>query len=302
MGDEPSPIGVAEVNRLRCASVLLFVALFIPGAAFPVSEWEAARRVSKEELVAAMRRQQAQGYVIQEIANAARLQSGLFLELADRAAADGSMRHPLRIGHQEYFDALIEVTGMTPDSIPTYIKVAHEFREDYLIDGQMENVIESIESDQRLQRALNIKVGWPRSPGAPTSYSYEDKSTDPHVEVTHQQVSAYRVLDFGNLIVYDEIRGVTGRATSGVLGLVFKLLGKAHAVQTRFGFAEDGVQISLTTARKLFTVTQPVTIYPDGKVQAGVPAERLDLVKLEKALRGLDFKVVYVPFDMSPVP
>ncbi len=290
------------MNGLRCAPVLLLATLFVPSAALSASEWENARRVSKEEIAAIMRRQQAQGYVIQAIANATRLQSALFLELAGAAAVEDPTQRPLRIGHQDYFEALVEVTGMAPDSIPTYVKVAHEFHEDYLIDGRIENVVESIESDLRLHRALNIKVGWPRSPNAPTSYSYEDKSTEPHVEVTHQQVSAYRVLNFGDLIVYDEIRGVTGRATSGVLGLVFKLLGKAHAVQTRFAFAEDGVQISLTTARKLLSITQPVTIYPDGKVQAGVPSERPDLIRLEQALRSLDFKVVYVPFDMSPVP
>ncbi len=290
------------MSRLLRTRIFVLAALLISSAAHPTSQWDDARWVSKEQIVAAMRRQQAQGYAIAAIANATRLQAGIFFELADRTAANGPIRRPLRIGHQEYFDALLEVTGLTPDSIPTYIKVAHEFREDYLIDGQMGNVVESIESGERPHRALNIKVGWPQSSDAPTSYSYEDESAQPHVEVTHQQVTAYRVLDFGNIIVYDKIRGVTGRATSGLLGLIFNLLGKANAVQTRFAFASDGVQLSLTTARKLFTITQPVTIYPDGKVLAGVPPGRPDLVQLEKAMKNLNFKIVYVPFEMSPVP
>jgi len=290
------------VSRLLSPRIFVLAALLIPGAAHPTSKWDDARWVSKEQIVAAMRRQQAQRYAIAAIANATRLQAGIFLELAGRAAENGPMRRPLRIGHQEYFDALLEVTGLTPDSIPTYIKVAHEFREDYLIDGRMENVIENVERGESPQRALNVKVGWPQSTDAPTSYSYEDKSTQPHVEVTHQQVSSYRVLDFGGIMVYDEIRGVTGRATSGVFGAIFSLLGKAKAVETRFAFADDGVQLSLTTAKKLLTITQPVTIYPDGTVRAGVPPGRPDLVQLKNAMKKLDFKIVYVPFDMSPVP
>lgn len=279
------------------------IAIFlICDAAFAVSNWENAKWVNKEEIVAAMRNQQTRGYVVEAIANATRFQSGIFLELAERASINGPMMQPLRIGHQDYFDALIEVTGTSPASMPTYIKVAHQFKEDYLIDGQIENVIRSIERGDRPRRALNIKVGWPSVPSAPPSYSYEDRSTQPHVEVTHQQVSAYRVLDFGNIIVYDEIQGVTGRATSGVLGLVFQVLGKAQAVETRFTFSADGIQVSLTTAKKLYAVKQAVTIYPDGKLQAGVPSGRSDLFELEKALKELDLKINYVPLELNPVP
>jgi hypothetical protein len=288
--------------RRLLACMPMLVALLAPGAAFPASNWQDARWVSKEELVSAMRRQQSLGYAIEAIANAPRLQAGVFLDLAGRQAQGDPPSRPLRIGHQEYFDALLEVTGLTPESAPTYVRAAHEFREDYLIDGRVENVIERIERGERPERALNVKVGWPPSPDAPTSYSYEDRSTRPHVEVTHKQVSAHRVLVFGDVIVFDQIRGVTGRATSGVLGAIFSLLGKAKAVQTRFAFAADGAQVSLTTAKKLFTVTQPVTIYPDGTVRAGVPPQRRDLIQLLEAVKELDFDIVYVPFDMGPVP
>lgn len=284
---------------------ILFVAIglfLVCNPTFAVSDWENATWVSKEEILAAMQHQRAQGYVIEAIANATRLQSGIFLELADRASVNGPMRQPLRIGHQDYFDALVEATGIAPDLMPTYIKVAHDFHEDYLIDGRMENVIQSVVRGERPRRALNIKVGWPSNGSAPPSYSYEDRSAHPHVEVTHEQVSAYRVLDFGGIIIYDEIRGVTGRATSGVLGLVFLVLGKAQAVQTRFAFAGDGVQVSLTAAKKLHTIRQAVTIYSDGKVHVGVPSSRSDLIALEKALQDLDFEMKYMELELSPVP
>jgi hypothetical protein len=122
------------------------------------------------------------------------------------------------------------------------------------------------------------------------------------VEVTHQRINAYRILDFGDVIVYDDIHGITGKATSGVLGLVFKVLGKARAVQTRFTFSPDGLQISRTTAKKLLTLTQTVTIDPAGKVLKGLPDDRPDLKELENVLKRLDVDFEYEPMDLSPIP
>jgi len=302
MGDKPFAVSSVEMTYYLRTHIILLGVLIMPGVVPALTNWEDARRVSKEEIVAAMHRQKDHGYVIEAIANATRLQSGIFLDLAEQALKYDPAKRPLRIGHQEYFEALLEVSGMRRNSIPTYIRIAHDYHEDYLIDGQMENVISTIKNGERPRRALNIKVGWPDSPYASDSYSYLDNSAQPHVEVTHKQVSSYRILDFGYAMVYDEIRGVTGRATTGLLGLIFKLLGKAEAVQTRFAFSSDGIQMSLTTARKLFTITQPVAIYPDGRIYTGVPPNRPDLAELEKKLRGLEFNILYVPLGLNPVP
>lgn len=62
------------------------------------------------------------------------------------------------------------------------------------------------------------------------------------------------------------------------------------------------MQVSRTTARKLFTITQTVTIFPDGTVLPGLPEDRPDLEQLEARLMELDFQVIYAPFDISPVP
>jgi hypothetical protein len=284
------------------AIVLAFAALLDHGPALAASTWENARQVKKEEIVAAMRRQKDLKYKLDAIANAVRLQAGVFLELAEKAQAADPERRPLRVGHEEYFTAFLEVTGLTSDSAPTFARVPHRFGEDHLIDYRREHVLEPIEAGAVPLRALNVKAGWPSAPGAPASYSYVDKSADPHVEVTHQQASAHRVLDFGNIIVYDDIRGVTGRATSGLLGLIFSLLGTAQAEQTRFAVSADDIQLSRTTATKLLTLTHTVTIYPDGEVLSGLPPDRPDLERLERHLKRLDIKAVYVPFDLSPVP
>ena len=66
--------------------------------------------------------------------------------------------------------------------------------------------------------------------------------------------------------------------------------------------APDGTQVSRTTARKLLTLSQTVTILPDGKVITGVPADRPDLMAIDQLLQRLVIGVAYLPLDMSAVP
>ena len=180
--------------------------------------------------------------------------------------------------------------------------MSHAFREDSLVEYRSGRDLEGPAGADGPRRALNVKAGCPAGPDAPPRYSYEDRSTDPAVEVTHERITAYRVLDYGTLIVYDDMRGVTGRATSGLLGSVFSVIGKAQAVQTRFAVAPDGTQVSRTTASKLLTLSQTVTILPEGKVITGVPADRPDLAAVDELLRRHVVRVVYLPLDMSTVP
>lgn len=271
------------------------------GAAQAQSAWEPTRQVSRADLVTAMRAEQRKGYALDAIANAVRLQVGVFLALAEQAASSDPEQRVLRINHPDYRDAFVEVTGILPQSLPLFVKVPHAFGEDYLIEYRTARVMEA-GAASGLRRALNVKAGWPDAPDAPASYSYEDRSTDPAIEVTHQRVTAYRVLDHGSFVVYDDIRGVTGRATSGALGAAFKLIGKADAVQTRFAIAPDGTQVVRTTARKLLTLSQTVTISLDGKVFKGVPADRPDLAAIDQMLRQHEVNAAYMPLDMSAIP
>lgn len=289
-------------DRRRCLQSLLgagLAAVGLPAAA--QSPWDGARAVSGGEVLAAMRRQQAQGYPLQPIANAVRLQVGVFLDLCDRAAASDALRRPLRVGHREWFDSWLTVTGVAPQDAPNFVTVPFRYGEDFLLDYRMENVIARVEEGPAPRRAVNVKAGWPATPGAPKHYSYEDRSASPVIEATHEQVNSYRILDYGELIVYDDIRGVTGRATSGPLGLIFSVIGKASAVQTRFAMAADGTQVSRTTAHKGLTITQTVTIDTEGRVLQGLPEGRGDLEAIEQRLM-MPLRVVYVPMDHAPVP
>jgi hypothetical protein len=264
--------------------------------------WDDARAVTKEEIILALQGEQRLGYALDAPANSTRLHAAVLLGLAAAAQAADPERRPLRVGHEAYFRAFLQVTGHTPASAPKFMSVAHCHGEDFLIDYRLENVVAGVRSGKAPNRALTVRAGWPAAPGSPSSYSYEDTTTDPHTEVAHAQLNGYRILDFGDAIVYDDMYGITGRVTSGVLAVIFKVLGNADGVQTRLAFAQDGTQLQRTTARKMLTATQTVTISPDGKVLPGVPGNRPDLAALEKRLVELDFNLIYPPRDPRPMP
>lgn len=290
--------------KARSGALVLPLALAFASAgdAIAASTWDDVRAVTQEEVVLAMQAEQRLGYALDASANAVRLQAGVFFALAAAAQANDTRRRPLRVGHREYFFAFLQVTGHTPDSAPKFVSVAQRHGEDFLIDYRLEKVIAGVGRGRPPKRALNVKAGWPAAPGAPSAYFYKDTSSDPHMEVAHEQVNGYRILDFGNAIVYDDMYGITGRPTSGVLGLLFSIVGKADAVQMRAAFAPDGTTVSRSTARKLLSIAQTVTIFPDGKVFSGLPDNRPDLEELELRLIELELDFVYMPPDRSPVP
>ncbi len=263
--------------------------------------WQGVRTVTREQIARAMREQKNQGYDLRATSNGVRLQVGVILDLVREAARDDPERRPLRINHEDYYDAFLEVLELPPQDAPVFIRVAHQNKEDQLIDYRKERVIARVRSGGEQRAAINVQAGWPERPGAPSKYTYEDTRSQPRLRVTHDQVNSYRILDFGDMIVYDDIRGIRGRATSGVLGLLFSIIGDGRAVQTRLAFSSDGLQISRTTAQKILTITQTVTVYPDGRTEKDVPRDRPDLRRIAKRLeQPLD--VAYLPPPSGFVP
>jgi hypothetical protein len=258
--------------------------------AHAASPWGDARTVTRAQIVAALREQQALGYRVDAIANSVRLQAGIFLSLADKAIAQGNRERALRLRHQDWYAAYLEATGLKPDAAPTWVQVPYRFHEDYLVEFGIDSVLDAATTKDLPRRALRVTAGWASGSGAPASYSFEDHSIDPAIETTRAQVNGYAVLDYGGTIVIDAFHGVTGRATSGLLGAVFSVVGHARAVQTRFAVAADGTQVSRTSAHKGLTLTQAVAISPDGRVQATLP-QRADLLELNERLRRMEIRV-----------
>jgi len=268
---------------------IVVAAVILSGALPAYPERFGARVVEREEILQAM--QQSRGYEVTATTNGPRFQSEVILRLVAAAEArDPRGRQPLFIGHREWFDAYLQRTGLTRASAPQYARLADEYEQDSIVDFRREKVIAGTPAVNAPLRAANVCMWWAKRENGPESFSYEDLLATPHLKVTNERVITYRLLEYGDMTVFNEITGLRGRPTSGVLGMLFQVIGEGSVVESRVAVARDGLQITRARARKLLIeVATTVTVAPDGRTEKDVPAGRPDLApitaRLEQPLR-----------------
>ena len=235
--------------------------------------------VSRAEIVEAMR--QCGNYDPIATTNGVRFQGEMILYLAQKARARDPQGLPLFIGYENWFQAFMEVTARAEDAMPQYAQLSYQHKQNMEVDYRIDRVIREIVEAPTPELAVNVRIWWEDQPGKPDRYSYMDTLATPNLRVTNQRVMTYRLLDFGNWVAYDEIKGLTGRPTSGILGFLFRIIGEGRILQTRMAISKDGLQINRATAQKGFIKRiDTVTVYPDGKMEKDVPSDRPDLIEL----------------------
>ena len=262
--------------------LLLALAIAQAGAP-PAAVPPGVRVVGRQEIAEAMAG--SQGYNLLATTNGPRFQSEVVLRLARRAQQSDPSGTPLFFGHREWFLAYLERTGVSAGQAPVFIRLPHDYGQDMIVDYRREKVVQrAAPAAPRL--ALNVCIWWPRRAGGPGSYSYEDNLSTPRLKVTNERVVSYRLLDYGDTIVFHAVDGLRGRPTSGILGLLFQVIGEGHVVESRMGLAADGLQVSRARARKLMIeVATTVTVYPDGRTEKDLPPGRTDLAAIEARLK-----------------
>lgn len=240
--------------------------------------------MERREILEAMR--ESRGYDLTATTNGPRFQSEVILRLVAAAEAGDPRRQPLFIGHREWFDAYLERTGLTRDRAPQFVRLADAYAQDAIVDYRRDRVLGGTPAVNAPLRAANVCIWWPERTGGPASYSYEDTLSSPQLKVTNQRVITYRLLDFRDMVVFDQITGLRGRPTTGILGLLFQVIGEGSVVESRVAVAPDGLQITRARARKLLIeVATTVTVYPDGRTEKDLPAGRADLAGIEARLK-----------------
>ena len=235
--------------------------------------------VSRAEIVEAMR--QCDDYDPTATTNGARFQGEMILYLAQKARARDPQGLPLFIGYENWFQAFMEVTARAEDAMPQYAQLSYQHKQNMEVDYRVDRVIREIVEAPTPELAVNVRIWWEDQPGKPDRYSYMDTLSTPHLKVTNQRVMTYRLLDFGNWVAYDEIKGLTGRPTSGILGFLFRIIGEGRILQTRMAISKDGLQFNRATAKKGFIKRiDTVTVYPDGKMEKDIPPDRPDLLEI----------------------
>ena len=281
------------LGSLRIAALLCF--LLLPGSLAGVEG--AYNVVGRSEVLEAMR-QHYGDYELTATTNGAWLADVVFY-LARQARERDPDGLPLFIGHEAWFRSFLAVTGRTEDTVPEYALLNYRYEQNMEVDYRLDRVIREVEEGPMPELAVNVRISWEDGPGKPDRYSYLDTLSTPRFKVTNWQVITYRLLDFGDWAVYDEIEGITGRPMSGVLALLFRVIGEGRIAHSRMAISEDGIQVSRTRAEKAFMeVTTTVTVHPDGTMEKDVPASRPDLLELERRLKQpLEIDYVELPDD-----
>jgi hypothetical protein len=260
---------------------------------------EPPARVTQADILAAMR--ESRGYELTATANATRLHAEVLLRLIRASRERDPAGPPLFIDRDDWFAAYLERTGLTAEQAPLFARLAREHEQDTLIEHRPERVILSSEGPTP-EIAASVVIYWPSRPGAAKSFSYEDTRSSPRLRVTMKRVMSYRLLDFGDMIVYGEIRGLRGKPTSGALGLLFKMIGEASVLESRMAIAPDGTQVSRGRGRKWsFEVTTTIHITTDGRADRGLPPGRPDLQAVEERLKR-PLRLRYHPLPPVPEP
>lgn len=253
--------------------------------------------VTQEELQAVMLQEKNKGYSLEASSNGGRLEAYMILQLVRWAQARDPQQRPLLISHQHYYRAFLDVMGLEPHEAPASVQMSYKNGLDQRIEYRRERIIETLEEGPSPRLAVSVKSWWPEAPSAPVNYTYLDTLARPHLLVINERVTSYRLLDVDGMIVFDEITGVKGRPTTGVLGLLFKLIGPGRVVGSRLALSRDGLQVVFGKAEKgFFTKTVTATVYPDGTVEEGLPPDRPDLKTIETLLKQ-PLKITYKPID-----
>jgi len=245
------------------------------------------------EIVAAMRA--STGYDRLATTNGGRLQSDVLLRLARAARERAGDGPPLLMRHDDWFRALLEVNGAPAERAPLYARLAHQYHQDVVADYGAGRVVREVVKGRAPLLALNVTISWPDGKGVPDEYSYEDTTSSPQVEVTDHRVIRYRLLDFGDMIAFDEMEGISGRPTTGALGVLFKLIGKGRVVEYRQATAPNGVLVSRGRAKKgFFDVSTTLTVQPDGRAEKGTPGDPALRAIEQRLMQPL--QIQYQPF------
>ena len=119
------------------------------------------------------------------------------------------------------------------------------------------------------------------SPPSLDPAAFADTLAVPKLVVTSHQEIRYRFVVFNDMIMYDKIEGLSGRALTGF----FRVFGDVSAKHSRYSLSTDGMMVVRARAKKIISTTRTLTIQPDGRVEKGTPSGRDDLAEIESRLK-----------------
>ncbi len=275
--------------------------LAVPGISLAQSTRCDADTLSRAELASEMRRvvDSQAPFDLLATTNWMRFQSALFLRLVRTASALNPAGGVVSIPAKDLFWEFVSLAGIGIDEAeraPAHMLWALHLDQETRLEYRSDSIVLQVKKGLEPALAVNVGITWPDREDGQDKYSFIDTLSVPKLKVTNRQKVTFRLLDFGDMVVYDKISGTSGRPLSGVLGALFKVIGEGDVKYARAGMGEDGVQVVRAKAKKLFiSRTGTVTISPDGVAEKDVPENRPDLAAIAARLKE-DLELEYYPY------
>ena len=278
---------------------LLLSLLFVSPSAHAQATACAVDTIPRAELATEMRTAALSHgeYDLLATPNWPRFQTALYLQLVRHAMEREPLGGVLYIPPDYLFWEFLSLAEvLDPSEAPGLLLWALHLNQGTQLEHRPGGIVKSVVKGTPPTFAINVRTAWPDRPDGMDKFSVLDTLSVPKLRVTNRQEISYRMLDFGDMVMNDEIRGTSGRPLSGVLGALFSLIGEGSLVYYRSVLVDDGVQVVRVKAKKmLFSKTATITIYPDGRAENDVPPDRPDLAATEELLKQ-DREIEYHPY------
>jgi hypothetical protein len=236
-------------------------------------------RVSRAEILQAMSTHGA--YSLTSTTTSMRFGAEALLAIARRRQQETPGTTQFLVDQSDWFAAHLETAGVTYAEMSASARAGFEYRQDALVEYGPQVVDRVLEGPPPIM-ALDVTIFWPDSAGAPSGFSYRDTLSVPQVDVYDDRVIRFKLLEYDDMLVFDQVTGISVRPI-GFLSALFAVLGKPDLKQTRVAVSADQWQV-VRGQVKVFpgiSKTGTATIEPDGRGHEGVPADRADLRELK---------------------
>ncbi len=273
--------------KLILSAIFLFVTLYS----------QTITEIKSSGIFEAMKTQA--GYTATATTNVARFQAMVLLEIARSTQKKDSTTEIIILNNREWYRAFKRYTQLSDEEMPVFSHRAIDYHQDQIIDLRQDKIIKTIRKGPKPTFAINVIVGWNAKKIGQSYYTFTDTLSQPTLKVKNKNQITYRILDFGNVILYDDMHGLSGQPTSGILGLIFRLIGEGHVMWSKFTITPSGLQINRARAKKgIFEIVSTLTIYPEGNTLKNLP-DNQPWLKPHETLLTQPTDIEYYPIDPS---
>ena len=133
------------------------------------------------------------------------------LKLVHRRMQEAPGVTRLFIDQSDWFTAHRETAGVTYDEMSEAARSGFEHHQNVTLDYGPGVVRQVVEGPAPLL-ALDVTIAWPDSGDAPSSFTYKDTLSAPHVEVHNSRVIRFKLVEYPDMVLYDEIERHLGQA------------------------------------------------------------------------------------------